>query len=116
MTAGVVFGNAWAAPVEKFRSVVDENLFESIGGLWPAKDADKPNLEVSRHTAIARRGADSWKHKPTAVVVDPPAFVRADDGALAPNDAKLLAWHEARTLRTSGQRILPAHTARKVGR
>jgi hypothetical protein len=114
MRAGVALGGGWQAPAQ--RTTIVDGGFESHGGLWPAEAAAKSDPKVERMSGVGRRDPDAWRRREDLrVVVDVPRFVRAAADSLAPADEGV-AWHEARARRVAGERILPAHAARKVGR
>jgi hypothetical protein len=115
MTAGVAVGAGWQAPAKKQRSTVVDGEFESIGGLWPDKINTAPDTQSEGFGALNRGDPDAWKRRREPVTVAPPRFVRASEDSLAAND-EAQSWHAARARRALGERVLPAHTARKAGR
>ena len=115
MTAGVAVGADWQAPAKARRTTVVDGMFESIGGLWPENTDTAPDAKSSQFAALHRGDPDTWKRRREPVTVAPPCFVRASGDSLAAID-EARSWHAARAQRAAGERILPAHAARKTGR
>lgn len=117
MKAGVAFGDRWTAPEEQRHYTVAEDSderYEQKGELWPK--ASPPSVEVVVFAQRVRRPGETWKLKRVAVTVAPARYVRAGGEGVAEVDAPAVAWHEARAACSAGERVVPVHSVRKVGR